>query len=626
MTGNLTLSKTSAQATSTWRGYNVTPSIGYTTPTWDYDSLTITVPAAMAGAVFNSCTLTLNHSAVSGTVYARFSDTKQDVTAARILARLRNGDTTFGIQFSFKAAGGTGGLGDHSSTCRWYGSAYGSPITISVDYLPASAISGNITVSGATVFYSIKQTNVAIGESFNLTLEVKPTAYDLTKVRFYVKEHGQDTSKSWEFDVSTASGGRLLLQRTLTLDALTLTSRVVNADFNVMLTTSAGLKAGTYTASDMKLVSTRRTPAIAIDWHLADNFEYKLFGTLVQGGFDLKPTVIASLDYTADSDIGVETQSITIEGVTYTSGDGSYVIPTAELSGQVAYTVSITDTHGLTSTKTGTLLIAPYYQPKITALAIERYITRTADTGAKEYVADDEGNTVWVTITVDVAPINGKNEWDAMLKVNGGSGTLIQGLHGDDGGTFSWNKSRTLITRTFAPNQEWTLTVNLYDSMGGDVEYTVILPKAGAILSVEKGGVGVGRRNNASKSSPEFQCAYPAVFDSTLVASNHSEQAIPVGRWIDGKTIYRKVVEVAILSVSSSSPTSVSLGISPTRIINIGGFVKTTSYGDLPVNCYHSSAIRAFARPTGLTGNLTAYAGTSCANGGAVFIVDYLKD
>lgn len=103
---------------------------------------------------------------------------------------------------------------------------------------------------------------------------------------------------------------------------------------------------------------------------------------------------------------------------------------------------------------------------------------------------------------------------------------------------------------------------------------------------------------------------------------HYVSEEVQIGTFL-GEPLYRIVIEVPILSVNSASATTISTGVTPARVISLNGYVRTNSYGDIPINCYHSTAIRAFARPT--ASGIAAYAGTSCANTGAVFIMEYTK-
>ena len=139
--GYLTLSRNSAGANSSWSGYESGyGEVRYTTPSWGGQAVTVTVPAEMAGATFNSATLTYTVSSVSGTKHVYYHNEGVTVTNANLLTRLRNG-TAITLYFSFQATGGTGGEGTHTAHCTW------SNITITVDYTPATGLTGTATVT-----------------------------------------------------------------------------------------------------------------------------------------------------------------------------------------------------------------------------------------------------------------------------------------------------------------------------------------------------------------------------------------------------------------------------------------------------------------------------------------------
>ena len=109
MVGYLVLNKNKVGASSTWSGYESGyDEVRYTTPTWGGAKVTVSVPAEMEGATFNSATLSYHVSSASGSRYVRFDGESVDVTNARILSRLVSGGN-LDLYFSFKATGGTGG-------------------------------------------------------------------------------------------------------------------------------------------------------------------------------------------------------------------------------------------------------------------------------------------------------------------------------------------------------------------------------------------------------------------------------------------------------------------------------------------------------------------------------------
>ena len=154
--GYLTLSRNSAGANSTWSGYESGYNeIRYTTPTWGGQAVTVTIPAEMQGATFNSATLTYNVSSPSGTRRVAYHNEGTLVTNANLLERLISGGN-LDLYFSYQATGGTGGEGSHSANCSW------NNITITVDYTPATGLTGNTTITNAgSVIYSLEKASLA---------------------------------------------------------------------------------------------------------------------------------------------------------------------------------------------------------------------------------------------------------------------------------------------------------------------------------------------------------------------------------------------------------------------------------------------------------------------------------
>ena len=146
--GYLTLSSNQAGAISTWTCIMYPDGPAYTTPTWGGQAITVTVPTEMQGATFNSATLTYTVSSPSGTRYVRYNGESVSVGNANLLERLIAGGN-LDLYFSYKATGGTGGEGSHSASCTW------NNITITVDYTPATGLTGNATITnaGSIIYY-----------------------------------------------------------------------------------------------------------------------------------------------------------------------------------------------------------------------------------------------------------------------------------------------------------------------------------------------------------------------------------------------------------------------------------------------------------------------------------------
>jgi hypothetical protein len=160
----------------------------YTTPTWGGQAITVTIPAEMQGATFNSATLTYTVSSPSGTWYVRYNGESVSVGNANLLERLIAGGK-LDLYFSYKATGGTGGEGSHSASCTW------TNISIAVDYTPAAGITNTVTVAnaGTAVYLVIDEDEAAIVRKiYDLLIN---HGYGTNRVAKYLNEHGIKTKR-----------------------------------------------------------------------------------------------------------------------------------------------------------------------------------------------------------------------------------------------------------------------------------------------------------------------------------------------------------------------------------------------------------------------------------------------
>lgn len=374
---------------------------------------------------------------------------------------------------------------------------------------------------------------------------------------------------------------------------------------------------------------THRVSPVITALALEDTNETALsMGTLVQKHSVLRCASAVRTD-PLDTTTAVKNRTLTIGGKTWrVEGDSAILPESSDFAGDTEYELAVTDTRGLTAVSRGMLHFAPYTPPRVADFSIERCAAETLDSGETVYALDDESPFVWLNLEADVTGINGRNSFTAVISAENLSFTVAAG---QDGGRILLEHCRDAVTGEFSVSREWLFTLALADRFES-VSYQCRIAASGAIFNIERTGAAVGMRSTGKESNPLFEVAYPAVFyaglfdgeGNELGANSYSSGERLIGSWF-GKPLYRKVREVYSLSTSAADPSRIDMGIRPSRVVNICGFVKTNSYGDIPVNCYHSSAIRAFARPDGLTGSIVAYAGTGCSNSGAVFIVDYTK-
>ena len=515
--GYLTLSRNSAGANSSWSGYEAGYNeIRYTTPTWGGQAVTVTVPAEMQGATFNSATLTYNVSSPSGTRRVYYHNEGVPVTNANLLERLIAGGN-LDLYFSYQATGGSGGEGTHTASCSW------NNITITVDYTPATGLTGSATITNAgSVIYSLEKASLAYGESIAFGLTVRPTIA-ITKVTTVIYPGSLSTGITLSTDKNVAANGGTSLSYTLAITEAVyaaMTQRAHNAQIQITLT---GANGTTYTtgriqcedASSLqrfKLLKARNAPVISgVSWGESGTSHISTYGNLIAG--KTVPTISFSvtLDTDADSGIGYEGRTLTVGSKTYTLSANSGTLGAIAESGSVSYTITVTDSYGQTGTLSGTVTVLAYVPPTLSGVAISRYVSSLNTQGQTVYELDDDGNKLWfdASIAVQASLGSGTNKWS--LKITPAGGTVINVLTNSSLAAKTYTHDRNVLTATYVNTSSFNFTVELSDAFT-TITYAVNVPKAGGIFNIETTGVAVGMRSTGTDANPLFQSAYPAHF------------------------------------------------------------------------------------------------------------------
>ena len=514
--GYLTLSSNQAGAISTWTCIMYPDGPAYTTPTWGGQAITVTVPAEMQGATFNSATLTYTVSSPSGTRYVRYNGESVSVGNSNLLERLIAGGN-LDLYFSYKATGGTGGEGAHSASCTW------NNITITVDYTPATGLTGSATITNAgSAIYSLEKASLAYGESITFGLTVRPTVA-ITKVTTLIYPGSLTTGITLSTDKNVAANGGASLAYTLAItDAVyaAMTQRTHNAQIQITLTGANGTNytTGRIQCEDatslqrFKLLKTRNAPVISgVSWGESGTSHISTYGNLISG--KTVPTISFSvtLDTDADSGIGYEGRTLTVGNKTYTLSANSGTLNSIVESGSVVYTITVTDSYGQTGTLSGTITVLAYTAPSLRNVAINRYITTVNSGGSTVYELDDDGTSLRfdAEITVQTSLGSGTNKWS--LKITPAGGTVINAVTNSSTASVTYTHNRTFITGSYANTSSFDFTVELSDAFT-TITYQVNVPKAGGIFNIETTGVAVGMRSTGTDANPLFQSAYPAYF------------------------------------------------------------------------------------------------------------------
>lgn len=520
MIGYLTLSSNTAGALSTWTGYQSGyGEVRYTTPTVDSQTISVSVPAEMAGATINSVTLTYNVSSGSGTRKVCYSGGAVNVTNANLLERLQAGQS-LDMYFQFKATGGTGGEGTHSASCTW------SNISIAVDYTPAANMTRTFTLSGAgTVTLSVDRDSLAYGETANLSVGLTASAA-VSGVTTEIRPAGLSEQVTFTDSLTLSAGSSASRAHELAITSAmqaAMTERVYGAQYRVTVTLSGGSTVTSgwawFTNASSKsftLLTSRTAPQIsAVSFGESGSSHLSAYGDLIAG--KTVPTISFSvtLDTAADSGISCQSRQLVLDNRTYNlSGNGGTLQPVGE-SGNVSYTITVTDSYGQVGTLTGSVTVLAYAPPRLTGLAIARYVSSLNAQGQTVYELDDDGDKLWLdaVIAVQAALGSGVNAWTLTITPAGGSAVTVVSDSSLASKTFEHDRS--VLTGTYANTSEHVFTVELSDQFT-TLTYSVRVPKAGGIFNVELTGVAVGMRSTGSEASPIFESAYPAYFRGGL--------------------------------------------------------------------------------------------------------------
>lgn len=487
-------------------------------------SFTATLPAVLKGATFNSVSISYTKYYQSVGFAICWADGLYNYfTNESLLQKLQNRelDDTFTLQM-VKYAKGVAQFTD---------------LVVSVDYNPASDVSGTINIGDSSVYYSAPRNSICGDETMSMLLSVNPSEA-LTGISLEVADSARTEIVTKTVATPFPAGSATTAYVDITLGETALASRVNDAYIRVGLITASGTTKSAWTkcgtAKTLHLVRNRVAPSVTVT--VTDTSSaLAYFGKYVATKSTPRFTLTATLDTAADDTIALSARSLTLtNGVQSQSFEGgNNVIDVDELivSGAVSYTVTVTDTYGVSGTKTGTMEVLAYSPPSISALSFERYAERETAQGEVYYELDDSSPLIWTNITAAVSALNGHNAWtleaeytDDVQSVLGNTPsnsithTVIM-TSDTDGRAISATEDRELFTPELLESSEWAITVYLTDYYGYATK-TFIVSKSGAIFDIEKGGVAIGKRSEGTELSPLFEVNYPAIFYNNVEFRN----------------------------------------------------------------------------------------------------------
>ena len=524
-------SVSSVSASSSWTGkYIIGGAFEYTEPTTGTAELTILTSEIPAGATVNSCAFSYTMGGGSTNPNCRtirFKNTTTNVTNASILTRLQSMSgnyTDITLVFSYKSFGGNGGSGTHSLGATW------TNITLTVNYTTVGGITKELTVSTAgTATCSVDVASLGPRESTTLSVVVHPNQ---RIIGFSVEVRTASSTQSVKYTLTKTVAANAYATGNFTLELPdnvinAMTSRVKTAFIEVGFETETeSFFSGAEAYDGFNLVKNRLAPVISsISWGESDTG----FGNHVQGHTSPDLSFSVALDTEADSGITVASRSVELNGTSYGLSTNAMTFDPITSSGEVAYTITVTDSYGQTSSESGTLTILAYTEPSITGLSIDRY-TSTLDSGGDTvYVLNDDGTSLWLngTVSVQTSLGTGTNRWSLCITPTGDE--TIECVTDSSQASVTYTNNRSLIPGTFDNASDYTFSIVLTDTFTTKTYWVTVL-KAGGIFNIESTGVAVGQRSTGTDQNPLFECAYDAKL--------YGETYINIGG-----TLYRFVID-----------------------------------------------------------------------------------
>lgn len=478
--------------------------------------------------------------------------------------------------------------------------------------MPTLPLGGSASQYG-TVEYTLSKNIVAALETVSVHVIVKPK-FKGTAITVWFRElPGTDYYGPYTRKMATInSGSTYTTDLVVTFPYSSILPRGKELGFSFQVGNDANGNFGESTDweyTGFTVLQTRIAPVInnaaITDIHALNPLDY--FGAFVQRQSLPRITGNVTLDPLDPTLTAVHTLTLTSGGTTIYSGSNATGIfdPGAiSATGTIDWTYTATDSAGNSASQTGNFTVLPYTAPVITTLRAERYNVVLDDHGDPTYPAADDGELVRFTVSADVSSVAGKNAWTLVISygVVGDEGTdTVIPLSGTDGGADTIRKieDRTLLTATIPANADYQFAVAVYDYLNVTVK-TDYAYKASAIFAIEKHGVSVGMRPTSTLENPKLQSAWPiealdGITDpdgrAIIAPVDYSTDRVDTGsKWIDGKTIYRRVVTFG--AVAKSTAVTVSLGESAIdTVVCLNGAFKNNNGDWFPPAHSSSSAV-----------------------------------
>ena len=151
-----------------------------------------------------------------------------------------------------------------------------------------------------------------------------------------------------------------------------------------------------------------------------------------------------------------------------------------------------------------------------------------------------------------------------------------------------------LVTQSFSNSSEWRFMLAFGDAYEKSVAYdSVARAFANLHLSGKStGGVAFGMFSSSREGGPKLECVYPIyAYGGIEGVTNYSTEEVATGgRWIDGKPVYARTLEIPLTATSGNSSEAIP---EIDTLISLDGMVRRNSSKWMPLDFWYSSSNRS---------------------------------
>lgn len=262
-------------------------------------------------------------------------------------------------------------------------------------------------------------------------------------------------------------------------------------------------------------------------------------------------------------------------------------------SGTHVYSIAITDSRGMTATRSASIDVEAVYPVSASGFLVERYRTQIGDDGQPDYVAAADGDHVWVSFraTADLAGGNNTPHAYILYTLEGANQQQVS-IAWESGPTLNKDSDRSVVTAQIPVDESVEFELVIEDDFSEARLFADAIAASAVPLHIAGNGhgVGIGMYASGDMNSPALDVGWLARMRGGIEGVTvYSELEQPTGgTWVDGRPVYRRTY----LTSFSQSDAFVPLGTLPEdceQVVRAFGMLYTGTQALLIPNAFYQS-------------------------------------